>query len=120
MEIIEFIPFGKENAISRPMLVAKCQQCGLVTGSNYSADVAMRELLRKARIDYVVLYNPDGGYYRPLHEDILELQRYIRMEDKRAISIFKSIKRAKALYDDWYNERITDEGVKDEGLDINS
>lgn len=115
MEIIDLIPTGKENAISRPMLVARCQQIGLVTGSNYSADVATRELIRKARIDYVILYNPDGGYYRPTHDEILELQRYIRMEERRATSIFKSIKKAKALYEDLLHERFIDNEANNNG-----
>ena len=59
-------------------------------------------------MDYVILKNSDShGYYRPSLEDMQDLQRYIRQEEKRAKSTFRNIQRAKALYDDYIHERVT-------------
>ena len=67
----------------------------------------MRELISKARIDYTILNLSDGnGYYRPSKDDLLDLQRYIKQEEKRAISTFKSLEMAKKLYEDYKSGRL--------------
>lgn len=98
--IADLIPFGSENAISRQTLVAEAIANGLVE-ENGDSDRTTRKLIQNARIDYTILNRPNGGYYRPTHEDLLELCKYIRQEEKRATSIFRSIKKAKALYEDY-------------------
>lgn len=104
--IIDLIPFGKENAISRKRLLQECITKGLVEDTISDPDRKMRQLIEKARIDYVILNCSDGaGYYRPNKEDILELQKYIRQEDNRGKQTFRNLKLAKRLYEDYKHER---------------
>lgn len=109
-EIIDFIPLGRENAISRSELTELCLLNDLIDPNIKDKDREMRKLLQKARIDYTILNNPEGGYYRPSREDLQELSRYIRQEEKRAQSIFKDVKRAKKLYEDYKFGRLEKEG----------
>jgi hypothetical protein len=107
--IIDLIPVGRDNAISRDYLVAHCVNKGLVdqNSSLESQDRAMRRLLEKARLDYTVLNLSRGeGYYRPARDDLQDLQRYIRQEENRAKSTFRNISNAKALYEDYMHGRI--------------
>lgn len=111
VSIVDLIPVGGENAISRPFLVAKCAEQGLINPDNSAEgkDREMRKLLEQARIDYTILNLSNGkGYYRPSRDDLMDLQRYIRQEEKRAKAVFKNIKRAKALYEDYRRGRIAE------------
>lgn len=100
--IADLIPVGRENAIKREELLKSCIQNGIATN-----DRQMRDKIARAKMDYVILNNSDShGYYRPALEDMQDLQRYIRQEEKRAKSTFKNIQRAKALYDDYIHERV--------------
>lgn len=100
--IADYIPIGRENAITRDELLKVC-----ITEKLCETDREMRKLIERARIDYVILNHSDGrGYYRPSREDMQDLQRYIRQEEKRAKSSFRNIKRAKALYEDYQHGRI--------------
>lgn len=100
--IADLIPVGRENAIKREELLKSCIQNGIATN-----DRQMRDKIARAKMDYVILNNSDShGYYRPALEDMQDLQRYIRQEEKRARSTFKNIKRAKALYEDYIHERV--------------
>jgi uncharacterized protein YecE (DUF72 family) len=105
--IADLIPVGRENAISRKSLVSLCIAHGLIDDSIRDKDRAMRLLVQKARIDYVILNLSNGhGYYRVSREDMQDLQRYIRQEDKRAKAAFKNITMARALYEDFIHERM--------------
>lgn len=109
--IIDLIPTGRDNAISRDYLVTLCVQKGLVDQKlrPESRDRAMRRLLEKARLDYTVLNLSRGeGYYRPSRDDLQDLQRYIRQEENRAKSTFRNISNAKALYEDYKRGRLTE------------
>lgn len=100
--IADYIPIGRENAITRDELLKVC-----ITEKLCETDREMRKLIERARIEYVILNHSDGrGYYRPSREDMQDLQRYIRQEEKRAKSTFKNITMAKALYEDYRNGRI--------------
>lgn len=99
--IVDLIPVGRENAISRELLVRLCIQNGLVKDNKY-ADRSMRKLIEKSRVDFTILNLSDGyGYYRPSSDDLKDLQRYIRQEEKRAKSTFKNLSMAKKLYEDY-------------------
>lgn len=99
--IADLIPEGRENAISRAMLTAKCVKNGLIDNKAKDKDRAMRNLVKKARIDWTILNLSDGdGYYRPTHDDLLDLRRYIRQEENRGKAVFKNIQNAKKLYED--------------------
>lgn len=109
--IIDLIPTGRDNAISRDYLVARCVNKGLVdqNSSLESQDRAMRRLLEQARLDYTILNLSNGeGYYRPSVDDLQDLQRYIRQEENRAKSTFRNISNAKALYEDYKHGRKVD------------
>lgn len=115
MEIItiaDLIPVGRENAIKREELLKSCIQNGIATNDRQMRD----KIARAKKKDYVILNNSDSrGYYRPAFEDDMQdLQRYIRQEEKRAKSTFKNIQRAKALYDDYIHERVV-RSIADEG-----
>lgn len=105
--IADLIPIGRENAISRKMLVALCVDQGLVAPTIKDKDRAMRLLIQHDRTDYTILNLSDGdGYYRPSAADLLYLQQYIRQEEKRAKAVFRSLKQAKRLYEDYKKGRI--------------
>ena len=107
--IADLVPVGRENAISRQMLVALCVENGLVKNTLFGKDRAMRKLIGQARRDYTILNLSNGqGYYRPSRNDIQDLQRYIWQETKRAVSVFRNIVVAKALYEDYIHGRLTE------------
>lgn len=97
MDIINFIPFGKANSVSREKLV-------LITGES---DRKVRSLISKAREEYVILSLENGkGYYQPEKEDYPELQKHLRREEARAKSIFKTLKVERALCEDYERGRL--------------
>ena len=109
--IADLIPVGRENAIGRKTLVALCVANRLVADDVIDKDRTMRQLIQKARIDYVILNLSNGdGYYRASKDDVQDLQRYIRLEEKRAKAAFRNLKKAKALYEDYKHERVGDDG----------
>lgn len=102
--IEDLIPFGRDNAIKREKLLEKCIDNGLCHN-----DRRMRQLIERARLDSVILNLSNGdGYYRRTVKDVHELQRYIKQEKNRAISSFKSSKKATMLYEDYIKGRITE------------
>ena len=110
VSIVDFIPVGRENAISRTILTEKCILAGLIDENQSDKDRAMRRLLEKARLDYTILNLSDGnGYYRVSKDDLQDLQRYIRQEDSRAKAAFRNHTLAKKLYEDYTHERIKEE-----------
>lgn len=105
--IADLIPVGRENAISRKVLISLCEGNRLIADDIRDKDRAMRLLIQKARVDYVILNLSNGdGYYRVSKEDVQDLQRYIRQEEKRAKAAFRNLKKAKALYEDYKHERM--------------
>ena len=104
--IVTLIPFGKENAISRDDLTRQCVDAGLID-EGVSQDRAMRRLLAKARFDYAILNDQDGGgYYRPTKNDYDELRKHLAREQKRARTLFASLKVESALLEDFRTGRI--------------
>lgn len=107
--IADLIPEGRDNAVSRALLTEKCVANGLIDKNVKDKDRAMRNLVKKARIDWTILNLSDGdGYYRPTHEDLLELRRYIRQEENRGKAVFNNIQNAKKLYEDLKAGRLED------------
>jgi hypothetical protein len=105
--IADLIPVGRDNAINRKALVSLCEQYGLIENTTRDKDRSMRLLVQKARMDYVILNLSNGdGYYRVSMDDMQDLQRYIRQEEKRAKSAFKNITMAKALFEDFKHGRM--------------
>jgi hypothetical protein len=84
MNILDYIPKGKDNAITRAELTAR-------TGLN---DRVVRELISQARRDTVIINLSNGnGYYIPT--DRAEIERYVRQETARLKSIGWSLKAAR-------------------------
>lgn len=105
--IADLIPVGRDNAISRKMLVTLCVFHGLIDDEVKDKDRAMRLLIQKERMDHVILNLSNGdGYYRVSKDDVQDLQRYIRQEEKRAKAAFKNLKMARALYEDYKSGRV--------------
>lgn len=91
MDILDYIPFGRENAVTRPFL---CQMTGL-------SDRIVRKEIARARREHPILNTQEGnGYYQPSDNDVLEVRRFINQETNRARSIFYSLKGAR----DWIKE----------------
>ena len=101
--------FGKENAVKRKELVERCIGAGIIGKDVKDPDRAMRRLLGRAKVDYVILNDCRGeGYYRPTPAEQKELSRSNRREDKRAVKIFSGNKMAKALEEDYKHGRVGD------------
>lgn len=87
MDILEFIPFGKENAIKR-------QKLRDLTGLT---DREMRRAIEVARKEVPIINLQDGrGYYRPDDKD--DIQRYVLQEQARATKILRNINVACKAY----------------------
>ena len=86
MCIEDYIPYGKENAVTREELVRR-------TGIS---DRNIREMIAKARRTTLILNLQDGkGYYRPTKEERADVERFVKQEKSRAMHIFWSICTAK-------------------------
>ena len=80
--IEQYIPCGKENAVTRKYLSA-------VTGLK---DRKVRMLIALERREHPILNLSDGkGYYRPTVEEYLEARQFYNQETARAKSIFWSL-----------------------------
>ena len=79
MNITDYIPFGRKNAITRDRL---SRQTGLT-------DREARELIEKARRDGTIIINKqDGrGYYQPGPDDVADMLHQYRSNSSRAKSI---------------------------------
>lgn len=79
MNIVDFIPTGKENAITRADLVRVLNL----------PDRKVREMIETARKDGALILNAqDGaGYY--ISEDVGELKRQLHSNHSRAMSVLR-------------------------------
>lgn len=97
INIVELIPVGHENAITRQEL---CRITGL-------RDRDVRNLIEDARAEHCICNNCDGaGYYIPT--ELSEINDFIAQETSRAKSIFRSLRGAKTL------KNLMERGVKNE------
>lgn len=86
IDIVQFIPIGSKNAITRADLRDK-------TGLG---DRQLREAISQARRTTCICNKQDGnGYYIP--DQVQEIQSFIAQETHRAKSIFWSLKGAREL-----------------------
>lgn len=77
MDIVDYIPFGRGNAVTREQLRSR-------TGID---DRAIRDMIAAARRDTVILNMQDGkGYFRPLSEEINYVKAHERQESARIMS----------------------------------
>ena len=61
ISIVDLIPVGRENAISRNSLIEKCVVFGLIDRTQSDKDREMRRLVQKARNDYTILNLSEGN-----------------------------------------------------------
>lgn len=82
VDVVKYIPFGKENAISRKDLALKVG----------CSDRVMRDLVNNARKRVVIINIQNGnGYYRPTKDDKEEVEKYKKQEESRAKEIFRGL-----------------------------
>lgn len=112
--IADLVPVGRENAISRKMLVALCVEKGLVSDGIKDKDRAMRDLIGEARMEHPIINMSHGdGYYQPRtdsEEEMRELNAFIQQEEGRGSKIFRRVSIAKDTYEDFIRgrfERVT-------------
>lgn len=88
LKIVNLIPFGKDNAITRTAL---CNITGL-------ADREVRRKIAEERRDNVILSVDDGkGYFHPTCNEKKEVEIWLKKEKNRGISVFKAMKAAQAF-----------------------
>ncbi len=88
LNIVNIIPFGKDNAISRTAL---CHITGL-------SDRAVRDAIADARNEHVILSVRDGkGYFRPTEEEKKDVEIWLKIEASRANSINKAMETARKM-----------------------
>lgn len=88
LKIVNLIPFGKENAITRTAL---CNITGLV-------DREVRRKIAEERRDHVILSVDGGkGYFRPTAEERKDVEIWLKRETARAKSTFGGMKAARAM-----------------------
>jgi hypothetical protein len=90
MNIVDYIPSGYSNAISRKDL---CRITGLT-------DRVMRNMIEEARRETIIISNNDGsGYWLyptdPTKEEKLMLEKYVKQQESRAKSIFYALRPAR-------------------------
>lgn len=108
MRILDLIPDGKDNAISRKMLVQKADAVGLIPAKVRDKDRYVRKLIQIERESNPIIAKPTGGYYHPTPDDATELAEYIYQERSRATSIFATIRAADRVFEDIVHRRITE------------
>lgn len=95
MNIVDFIPVGKDQAISRRLLRT-------LTGLN---DRDVRKEIANARRHTCIINNQDGnGYYIP--EDKSEVEGYIKQEESRAKTILYNLNGAKEFYNKMEGQQV--------------
>lgn len=100
--IIDLIPKGSDNAISREALLDKCIWSGIALN-----DRAMRKAIEDARKSVTILNMQDGrGYFLPDKNDQDKLRHYINQEHDRGLSILRNLNMANNLLSDMENNRL--------------
>ena len=115
MDIVDYIPFGRENAVTRAQLRSR-------TGID---DRAIRDMIAAARRDTVILNMQDGkGYFRPLPEEINYVKNFcmkakylvINSDIEINCSILKEIKTNIITYGLNHKSTVTLSSITDESV----
>lgn len=106
ISLIDLIPYGKEHAVPRKALVKLAEIYGLIPNKQRDKDRYVRSLIQDARRHNVIICKPNGGYYIPDEDDVIELSKYIVKEHSRALAIHTDIKMARAVLEDMENGRL--------------
>jgi hypothetical protein len=103
--LIDLIDYGKDNAISRKMLVADADFMGLIPNTVRDKDRYVRKLIQDARKDNVIICDANG-YYIPDEDDVTELSKYIVKEHSRALAIHSDLVMANRVFEDMVHGRL--------------
>lgn len=104
---MSFFTPGKENAIKRDDLTQKCVDAGLINADVADKDRAMRNILKRAKLDYSITNDGDGtGYYRPTKEESKRLEKNHKRERKKGISTIVGEKYNGATLEDYKHDRM--------------
>ncbi len=87
--ILSLIGDGHENAVHKANLLRNVEM----------SDRELRKMIEFLRRQGVVIISDDNGYYFPADE--AELQAYIKREERRAKSVFYTLKSARHLLKNW-------------------
>lgn len=99
--ILDIIPRGNGNAISREALLDKCILFGIAHN-----DRSMRKAIEEARGYSCILNLSDGrGYFVPDKNDKDKLRQYVEQEHDRSISILRNLKMANNMLADLEHNR---------------
>lgn len=102
ISVIDLIPIGSKNAITREALLNKCTVFGIAFN-----DRQMRKLIEDARAENCILNLSDGrGYFIPDKNDQDKLRHYVNQEHDRSMTILRNLKMARAMLEDLEYERI--------------
>lgn len=94
MNILDLIPYGKENAISRKRLAD-------LYGGGEQGDRRARKAIEIARKENVIVNLQDGsGYYRPLDDEGEAVERQLRQVNSRA----NKINSQRSAIEEWQKE----------------
>lgn len=85
MNITDFIPVGRQNAVTREKLRK-------LTGLN---DRQIREMISQARRKTPIISLDNKGYFIPSEDEKADVEKWIKQEEHRAKSIFWSMAGAK-------------------------
>lgn len=100
--IIEnYIPYGKDNAVTREELVMR-------TGLS---DRQVRDCIEEAKRERgacICNLSDSKGYFFPTIEEYQQLKSYIDQEESRAKKILTALRGHKALYEDIIKGRMAD------------
>lgn len=105
IRLIDLIPYGKNNAVSRKFLVGLAEMYGLIPEGQRDKDRYVRNLIQDARKHNVIICDANG-YYIPDEDDVTELSKYITKEHSRALAIHTDIKMARAVLEDMQHGRL--------------
>lgn len=99
MDIINYIPKGRKNAVTREQLIILTGLC----------DRRVRREIAKARREYVIInLQNNRGYYQPDMNDLAdvsEIRQYVEQETHRLKSIGWSLKSARMALKEAENEQ---------------
>lgn len=88
INIVDYIPTGKNNAVTRTQL-------RIMTGMS---DRKIRDAIADARRKVPIINDQSGrGYYIPTAEELPEARSFLEQEKSRAKSIFWSMKALRAF-----------------------
>lgn len=109
-EVANSIPKGQENARPLADMVKIFDGYGWLP--NHDKERKTRDLISRARMEYVICNLQDGkGYFRPTKDDFEALRKYTNQERNRAKEVGRRARLGEALLMDFYKERCEEQKI---------